>query len=338
MKILNAMFSKGLGGIEQAFLDYTKALTQAGCDIIQVVNKSSEIKSYLKGKVYLVTNFSKYDPFTIYRLKKIIQHERPDCIITHGNRAARVLQLASKNTPVISLCHNYSYKQLLKSNAIITISDDLNRQLKALGYGDVYTVPNMIEITPDIQFVEPILHTPPVIGSIGRLVKKKGFDIFLNALALLKERNIAFKAVLGGDGEEKLALEKLAKNLGIEDRIEFLGWVTDKVNFYKNIDIFCLPSLHEPFGIVLLEAFKYSKPIISTRSEGPREIIIDQHNGLLIEPNSPEDLAHKIELLLTNLKLATNTAKQGFNTVQTKYSSKAIASQIMSVLNKVLKS
>ncbi len=337
MKILNAMFSKGLGGIEQAFLDYSNALTQAGHKVVQVIHKHGETIKYVKGDFHPISNFSKYDPFTIIRLKKIISLEKPDCIITHGNRAAKMLQFAANKTPIISLCHNYSFKQLFKSDAIITVSEDLNHQIKEKGYKRVYTIPNMIDMEDKMEPTNLSYQTTPVVGTMGRFVKKKGFEVFLKALAILKGKNIDFKGVIGGDGEEKGTLEKVAKEFALEDKVEFTGWIKDKEKFYKNIDIFCLPSLHEPFGIVILEAFKYSRPVISSKTEGPSNIITDRHNGLFTEIDNPEDLANKIEELLKDQEFAQRIAQEGFQSVETKYNSKIVTKQITNTINNVIK-
>ncbi|KIE05216.1 Glycosyltransferase [Candidatus Jidaibacter acanthamoeba] len=337
MKILNAMLGKGLGGIEQAFLDYTNALTQVGCKVVQIINKNAEIKKYLKEDFYPVSNFSKYDPFTIIRLKKIIKTEKPDCIITHGNRAARILQFAANNVPIISLCHNYSFKQLFKSKAIITVAEDLNEKIKQMGYKNVFTIPNMVEINDDNKFIVPQFYNPPIIGAVGRFVKKKGFDVFLKALSLLEQKKVEFKAIIGGEGEERENLEKMVRTLQLSDKVKFIGWVEDKESFYKSIDIFCLPSLHEPFGIVVLEAFKYSRPVISTKTEGPSNIITDRLNGLFAENDNPQSLADKIELLIKNEELAINLAREGLNLVKAKYSSKVVGEQIIHTVANILK-
>ena len=78
-------------------------------------------------------------------------------------------------------------------------------------------------------------------------------------------------------------MQKIVRELDLEKEVEFVGWIKNKREFFDSIDIFCLPSKNEPFGIVLLEAMKYRKPIISTKADGPLEILRDEVDALMID-------------------------------------------------------
>lgn len=140
---------------------------------------------------------------------------------------------------------------------------------------------------------------PLIIGTFARFVKKKAIDLFLESLAILKSKGYNFKAIIGGDGEEKQALLNLTKKLGLVDQVKFTGWVEDKRRFFSEIDIFCLPSRHEPFGIILLEAMLNKVPVVATKTEGPLEILRNNQDGLLAEID-PNDFADKIAYLIDN--------------------------------------
>ncbi len=120
------------------------------------------------------------------------------------------------------------------------------------------------------------------------------------AIKILKKKNNDLHAVIGGSGEEKDNLIALAHKLNLQDQISFTGWVNDRDKFFKQIDIFCLPSLHEPFGIIVLEAMEASMPIVSTDTEGPAAILNDMQDGLICKAGSAEDLAAKIVYLIEN--------------------------------------
>jgi glycosyltransferase involved in cell wall biosynthesis len=150
----------------------------------------------------------------------------------------------------------------------------------------------------------------PTIGSMGRYVHKKGFHIYLEALAILKKKEIKFQAVLAGKGAEESALQEQAKNLNLNDILTFKPWISDKNKFYKNIDIFCLPSLHEPFGIILLEALLAGKACAVAESEGPSEIIKSQEHALTCPINDAKALAKILETLINNPKVAQKTAEK----------------------------
>ena len=95
----------------------------------------------------------------------------------------------------------------------------------------------------------------------------------------------------------------------MQDKVELIGWIDKKNNFYDNIDIFVLPSREEPFGLVLLEAMMYSKPIISSNASGPSEIFNNQDSALMFDAGNTEDLAEKMEEMLNNFEMAKKMAK-----------------------------
>jgi glycosyltransferase involved in cell wall biosynthesis len=142
-----------------------------------------------------------------------------------------------------------------------------------------------------------------VIACVGRLVKRKGIQYLLRAVAKLDSRRI--KVLLMGDGPEKEFLASLADELGIINQVVFLGRVTEEQKYqYLSIsDIFVLPSLHEGFGIVILEAMYCGLPIITTNAGGQTDFVVDGRNGFLVAPEDEEALHNKIRLLLENRTL-----------------------------------
>lgn len=337
MRIINAMFGKGLGGIEQAFLDYTRALEISGNKVIPVIQPGAKIEKLISGEAIKIRNFGNWDFFAASKIRKLILSEKPDAIIAHGGRAAALFRKAAKNIcPVIGVAHNYSTARLMGMDGIFTITEDLRKKVIAEGMLEAKTfkIPNMINL-PQHEPEKSGFRNPPIIGSMGRFVGKKGFDVFLNALAILKNKGVAFKAKLGGDGEEKENLITLAKNLGITDEIEFIGWVGDKAKFFKSIDIFCLPSLHEPFGIVLLEALTNKTPTITTDSEGPSEIVSNEKDAFVVKKNDAEQLSNALEKMIKNQEVAKKLAENGYKTVKQNYSTEVVAKQIHAALEQL---
>ena len=110
---------------------------------------------------------------------------------------------------------------------------------------------------------------------MGRFVAKKGFDVFIAALGRLRSQGVPFRAVLAGDGPERGGARTARGRTRPCRSIGLPGWVDDKRTFFAGVDVFCLPSHHEPFGIVLIEAMAQAMPIVSTDSEGPSEILHD---------------------------------------------------------------
>ena len=189
----------------------------------------------------------------------------------------------------------------------------------------------MINITKD--FVPNKTYRKPiVIGVLARFVAKKGVDVFINAIKILKEKKYDIHAVIGGEGEEKDNLITLSNKLNLQDQISFTGWVNDKDKFFQRIDIFCLPSLHEPFGIIVLEAMEASVPIISTDTEGPAEILSDMQDGLICKTASSEDLAEKIISLMDNPIKAKEFSKNAYLTLKQNYDIKVVSEKLATLL------
>ncbi|CAM2743263.1 glycosyltransferase family 4 protein [Legionella worsleiensis] len=318
MKIINAMFSKVNGGLEQVFLNYTKALTLQGNHVIPVIHPRAEIKnSCPQNHLKTIHNFNQYDYLAIYRLRQLIQKEQPDCVITHSYRAAYLLNKTKTNVPKIAVCHvrgHYNFG----TDAIIAITDQMRQDIinSGIAADRVFTVPNMVHIPEELTFKEPAQFKVPIIGVCARLAKIKGVDVFINALAELKKRNIAFKAQIAGDGSEKEHCIALIQDLDLNENVQLLGWIEDRHSFYKNLDIFCLPSREEAFGLVVLEAMMHSLPMVLSQLSGPVEIVGDTQSALLVQPEDPISMADALEQIITDQQLAKKLAFNAFQRVQ----------------------
>ena len=340
MHIVNIMFAKSGGGIEQAFVDYCEGLHDRGHEVTAIVypNAWAEAKLRARGITPLrLRNFSEYDPIAAFRLHRLIKKLSPDIIIAHANRATGLALRARTGVKTVGVVQNYNTRRYHKTDAVFTTTYDLIQTLIAQGIPepDIFHIPNMVKVSGLPH--RPDRRSPPVIGTLGRFVKKKGFDTYINALAILKTRGIAFKAVLGGTGEEDAALRKLAEEKNLDNDLEFIGWVDSRKAFYTGIDIFCLPSLHEPFGIVLLEAFAHGAPIISSNSEGPKDIITPNYDAIIVEKGNAEQLADALERLIKDPSLCNSLAANGFAKVKTRYSLEVVAEKIEKAVSTILK-
>ena len=321
------MLGKGLGGIEQSFVDYLNAFDNLHHKSLGIISRGARIKSKISShiKIKRIFNFGEWDIFASMRLKKIISKMCPDVIIVHGRRSSKLVNHISQKIPVVGVTHNYSLDHLLDLDYVFATTQDLKNNLVKLGYDEkkIFRIPNMINsdlIKLKAAPTQIKFQNPPVIGVAGRFVKKKGFDLFIKSLSILKDEDIKFHAIIAGIGEEKSNLKQLVKTMDLRNFVSFPGWIADKKKFFSSIDIFCLPSTHEPFGIVLLEALCYNKPTVSFRSEGPNEIGTDNKDILFAELGNERDLAEKLKMLLKNKTLTRKLTKAGNTLVKKKYS------------------
>lgn len=359
MKIINSMFAKGLGGIEQAFVDYTEALLLHGWNVVCVVSRGAKIVNELKNlrteeqknsqipkfsssqvEIIEVSQLGKWDVFAKFKLSKLVKEINPKAVIAHGNRPSSLLRFGCKQNKVklISVAHNYKIKPLLKSDHIFSITTDLKNYIGGSRYplSKISVIPNMLKFSHLSSVVSR--QQVPTIGVMARFVKKKGIDIFIKACGALKDKGYKFNAVIGGTGEEQFELQKLRDELKLNDLVKFTGWVKDKNEFYNSVDIFCLPSHHEPFGIVILEAMSHKKPIVTTDSEGPSEICESGKDCLMVEKGHAGKLAIALADLLDNPEKAKKLAEEGYNKLINNYTLEKISEQLNIAVEKVINS
>lgn len=318
MRILNVMFGKKLGSIEQMFLDYNQALNIQKVDVVPVIHPKALVRKYIAGHYYTVSNFSTFDPFAMLKIRKLVMEVQPNLIITHSKRANKLVRFAIKNVPVVGIAHGYKCKTLIGSEAIIAPTEDIKNTLIAAGQpeGAVFVIPHMLRISSDTSYVKPRRFDVPVIATLSRLNKVNGIDIFLKSLSILKKKGVKFNAKIAGYGEERKALERLSVKLGLSDNVEFLSWIEEKSEFFSSIDIFCFPSKSESFDLALLEAMVHSKPIVTSNGGSIPQLVGEMKGALVIEHDNPEAAAAALEKLINNRKLCDKISKEAFVTAQ----------------------
>ncbi|OIO06193.1 MAG: hypothetical protein AUJ49_00060 [Desulfovibrionaceae bacterium CG1_02_65_16] len=166
----------------------------------------------------------------------------------------------------------------------------------------------------DARESRPLLARRPgeiVIGNAGRLTPQKGQRLLLDAAALLKARQAPpFRVLIAGAGELEAELKAQADRLGLNDAVEFVGFVQDMKAFHQSIDIFALPSLWEGFGFVLAEAMCLGLPVAAFNVSSIPEVVEHGVTGLLGEP-TPEALAENLLKLMRDERLRRTLGEAG---------------------------
>lgn len=233
-------------------------------------------------------------------------------------------------TIVISMMLKMLYliweKYIIKnSSKIIAIGETVKNELLQLG-----AKPEQIEVMPntinfkDYQRLGPtkvkklrLKYANPntkIIFCIGRLLPRKGFQDIIKAVSLLSDGND--KLLIAGEGGYKKNLVKLAVELKLEEQVVFLGKIPqDKVkNFYSIADVTVIPSIYEPFGLVVLEAMACGSPLVCTNvCDFP---LIAGKAAVYAWPQDPKDLAKKIMFVLKNPKEAKKMAERGLKKIK----------------------
>jgi glycogen synthase len=148
--------------------------------------------------------------------------------------------------------------------------------------------------------VEPLPFDQPRLLCLGRADPCKGWDVALEAFVAVHRRHPTARLVVAGDGAARNELEALACGLGIEESVDFLGWVhPDNVpGLINSCTMVVMPSRQEAFGLVALQAAQMGRPIVASRAGGIPEVVADGQTGILVEVDDRGALAGAIESLL----------------------------------------
>src|SRR5262249_7637904 len=175
-------------------------------------------------------------------------------------------------------------------------------------------VPRWSEITLQSSFNQKNL-----ILFAGQLIRGKGVDVLLRALALL---NCPFECVILGDGSHRSRCEKLSKKLGLTNRVHFRGFVPPEEvkHFYSECSVVAVSSVWpEPIATIGLEAMRYALPVVAFDAGGIRDWLRDGENGFLVPWMDKAQFAARLEQLLLDKGLARQMGQRGFELATTHF-------------------
>ncbi|CDZ42882.1 glycosyltransferase family 4 protein [Neorhizobium galegae] len=159
------------------------------------------------------------------------------------------------------------------------------------------------------------------VARLDRHDRGKNIEALIKAMALLKRRNVECVLRIVGEGSLRSELASLAHELAVEERVEFLGRVSDArlAEAYAQARLFAMPSSKEGFGIVFLEAWLHGLPVICGTQDAAAEIITDGVDGLAVDPGDIEILAARVAMLLAHPDLAAAMGRAGAEKVRSRY-------------------
>lgn len=293
----------------------------------------------------------------IYYVFKIIKKEKIDLIHAHwiipSGFVCNIVKSILRKPLIVSVhgsdivlirkpYFRHIGRHILRAIDICTVNSTATRDL-LLDVLRSNKEPKIIPMGVDINLFKPFSRHPygnnseksPVILTVGRLDKNKGFNYIIDAMPKLIRKFPGTKLVIAGDGPEKDNLLTQIKSLHLEQNVCLVGAVRNKdlPKFYNTADLFVLPSLKEGLGVVLLEAMACGTPVIGSNVGGITDIIKDNENGLLTKPKDPTDIANKITQLLSNEKLRRKLSENGLKTVKERFSWNFVTNEFIKVYN-----
>lgn len=294
------------------------------------------VESFKRNLKFLIIGHLYLSPVgTLLKLLKGI----PYIIIFHGGETERYAK------GVISSCLTHS---LVKASDLIIANsnytkDEIRNRLKYKKC--IYVLNPGVDVESFYpQNINSNRNKNYVLLSVGTLVKRKGHENVLKAIAKIKEEIDCLKYIIIGKGPEMDNLKNLAYNeLGLEDYVDFLGFVEDKkLPYYYNMcDVFIMPSMKiedkfgtEGFGIVYLEANACGKPVIGGRSGGVTDAVIDGETGILVNPESVDEIAEAILFLYKNKHIAVAMGQKGMERARKEFTWLKVAERFQEIINK----
>jgi glycosyltransferase involved in cell wall biosynthesis len=243
----------------------------------------------------------------ISKVREALDELAPDIVDLHYRWAGSLTKgVLGYDGPKVYTCHNtlgegvglthYAselndrmfLRHLDQFDRVVCVSDYMKRDVAARGFSEdrLQTIYNGVDI-PEAACMDG-----DYILSLGRLVRLKGLDTLIKAM-----QRTECQLRICGEGPERRNLEKLSQRLGLTDRIDFMGWISEeeKRRMLCECRMFAIPSLHEAYGMVAAEAMSYGKPVLASNTGGLPEVVGDA--GILVPPQDEKALAEAINAL-----------------------------------------
>lgn len=272
-----------------------------------------------------------YNRLILRRVVSDLGEQLPDLIHVQSRRVLRQGKWLAKtlNRPYVLSVHDYlSPQETVQLNdppcaQVITVSESVKRDFiaKTGTPAEIVTViPSGVDLNVTAR-PEPILDPGhvPIIGTAGPLETVKGLPFFLGAASRVLQTGRDVEFLVAGAGPEEANLRRLARELGISSKVTFVPYMLNFSESMEAMDIFCLPSLQQGLGTIMLEAMALGIPVIASRVGGVYGVIHDQHNGLLVPPSNSRALADRILELLCDPLRARHIGENGRQLVQEEF-------------------
>jgi glycosyltransferase involved in cell wall biosynthesis len=330
MSLIQALGSNANGGAEAYFVSLVGAFKHAGIAQSAAIRAHAGREAALArlGVAASVLPFTKpFDFSTASGIAAIAREQEARFVIAWMNRAAS-LTPAGPWKRIGRLGGYYKLKNYRGFDALVGNTQDIVDWMVREGWpkARAHYIPNFAAAGDGAALPRATFDTPegvPLLLGMGRLHESKAHDVSLRALARIPDAYLW----IAGDGEEEQKLKALAAELGVSNRVRFLGWRDDAPALYRAADIVVFPSRFEPLGNVVIQAWAHGVPVVAAHSAGPGALITDGHDGHLVPIDDDAALAARVQELLADPLRRTALAAAGLRRVEAKFSEAAVVAQ-----------
>lgn len=203
------------------------------------------------------------------------------------------------------------------ADSVRVVSERISKSVHSLSHNvlvlPIYTEAKHLSPTPPMKD-----HDKVNFLTVCRIEKEKDLETALKAFKLVLDTGLKADFTIVGDGSQRRILENLCKNLGISDKVKFVGWQNDLEKYYRSANIYVSTSLYEGYGMSIVEASSYGLPIIATDAGIATDFFKNGENALISEPKNRDAIFESMKKLGENIPLRTQMGDRAREAVQKK--------------------
>jgi len=362
MKIVQVLPELNEGGVERGVVELNREYSKLGFDSI-VISNGGKLVSQINsdGGTHITFDVCSKNILTSFQrvkeLRKILKELKPDIIHVRSRVPAWLVHFANKklNIKVVSTVHGFNsvsfYSKIMtKADAVICVSNSIKEYIQK-HYNTQDSIISVIPRGVDLGLFNPNnldeeficdfkdkynLKDEFIVSSVGRITQLKDYETFINAIFILKNKNINIKAlIVGGVREDKqdylLNLKKQIKKLDLEENIVFTGSQSKIAEIYSLSNVVVSSSKKpESFGRAVAEALALNTPVVASNHGGVKDIIIENENGYFFDVGNTEELSFKIVE-------ANKLSFDGYNYISKSFSLSNMLEKNITIYNQTIK-
>lgn len=372
MRVVHYIDTENFAGSEYHILELSGALRTQGIAVSVACPPTSALVSKLRAadlKLIPIAGQRPLNARAIRTLRRLLQKGEADLLHAHNGRAALSCAIAARlagrgcviasqhfiepahlaregaGARLAGAVHGWVYREAdhflacsqAARAAMLERGDAPSEKVTALPIG--ISVPDFnhldaVAVRAELGLADAV----PVVVCVARLEREKDIASLIEAMRIVVESCPQAVCLVAGEGGEREKLQEQIHVADLENSVRLLGFYPDVLSLIAAADLFVLPSIAEPFGIVLLEAMALGKATIATRAGGPREIVVDGETGLLVGSCRPDEMASAILRLLADTGLRERMGQAGCARTAKHFTAERMAQTALEVYRKVLAS
>ncbi|NBD19579.1 glycosyltransferase [Aquabacterium fontiphilum] len=353
MKSMHLIASAKMGGAERWFVRFLQAMQAAGEEVHAVVRRDSELAStHLRGIPHSEVGFrTVWDPLSRWEVSQLLRRDDAPIVQTYMSRATRLTHLppGRGRVHIARLGGYYRLPPFTHAHAWVGNTRALCDWMiqGGLPAERVHHITNFAEPAKpadakQLQQLRAQLDVQPddwLILTAGRMVGFKGHRYLIEAMKHLPPTVAGRRTrlVLIGDGDLMPELTRQVTELGLQDRVHFAGWQHDPSAWFHLADMVMFPSRdEETLGNVILEAWAYGKPLVTTAFRGARELTRHQQDAWVVPCDEPLAIAEGMATVMNDPALMTAMVAQGHRRLAQEFSPQAIIGAYQALYRKLL--